>query len=108
MSCRNLVPLIFAGAFTLGLLGVILPDGLVGPARAQGTAAKTTLASGKVTAVGTTTIRIERTEYPLDQKVTVTDLLGRRRSLNEVQPGQDVRFHVEKGRIDQIVLILPS
>jgi len=64
--------------------------------------------SGHIRAVGSKTIRIDSKEYPLDPKVTITDLVKKHRSLKDLKPGTPVWFHLTKGRIDRIILDEPS
>lgn len=64
--------------------------------------------SGQVTAVHGGHIVIDGKEYALDADVTVIDDDGRPRTLKDFEVGSPVRFHLKRGRIDVLVLILPK
>ncbi len=66
------------------------------------------LQSGVVTSVGSGNLRIDGTDYPVDSQVTVSDDEGHPRELKAVAPEAQVRFHVQHGRIDQLVIVLPK
>jgi cytochrome oxidase Cu insertion factor (SCO1/SenC/PrrC family) len=64
--------------------------------------------SGQVTAVHGSRIVIDGREYELDADVTVVDDDGKSRTLKDLEAGSPVRFHLKRGRIDVLVLILPK
>ena len=66
------------------------------------------LQSGVVTSVGSGNLRIDGTDYPVASQVTVSDDEGHPRELKAVTPEAQVRFHVQHGRIDQLVIVLPK
>jgi hypothetical protein len=74
---------------------------------AQTTATTLTFQTGQVTAVGKTTIRINAREYSLSSEVVIRDDEGKPRELKDLTPGSDVKFHVKRDSIDQIILLLP-
>ncbi len=71
-------------------------------------ASSANLQSGVVTSVGSGNLRIDGTDYPVDAHVTVSDDEGHPRELKAVVPESQVRFHVQHGHIDQLVIVLPK
>ena len=94
------------------LLGSILvlsvPVGIATDGWAQVTSPGSTgeLRLGKVTAIGKKTIQIENKDYPLDPSVTIKDGVGAPQTLKDIRVGDPVRFHLKRGRIDQLILIM--
>ncbi len=72
-----------------------------------GTLGATTLLSGVVTGKTASGIQIDNKTYLLAPKVTVKDEDGRVMSLEDLVPGVEVRFHLKRGKIDRIIVILP-
>jgi hypothetical protein len=66
--------------------------------------------SGEVTAIGETTIQIDKQDYALLSDAVITDEEGKPRDRKELVPGTFVQFHVSarRGGIDQIIMILPK
>ncbi|MEW6543753.1 MAG: hypothetical protein AB1411_09085 [Nitrospirota bacterium] len=87
--------------------GTALVIGSGGFAQTTGTATTLTFQTGQVTAVGKTTIRINAREYSLSSEVVIRDDEGKPRELKDLTPGSDVKFHVKRDSIDQIILLLP-
>jgi hypothetical protein len=69
-------------------------------------ATDTAMPSGTVSSVSSNQIRINDTNYPLDAHVAVSDDEGHPHDLRAVVPDSQVRYHVQHGRVDQIVVIL--
>jgi hypothetical protein len=89
-------------------LSVPLPGLEVGTGKAYGQqdVSRTTLQSGEVTMNTGTNVVIGGRNYPLDPAVSVQDDEGRRRQINEIVPGMQVRFHVKGERIDLLIMVL--
>ena len=66
-----------------------------------------TLEPGEVTANHGEELVINNVRYSVLSSATVTDDEGNPRNLKEFIPGIQVRFHLKKGSIDQLVLMLP-
>jgi hypothetical protein len=66
------------------------------------------LQAGVVNAVGSRDIRINGVDYPMDANVDVTDDEGRPREIKLLVPETDIKFQVKKGRVTQIVIVLPK
>ncbi len=64
--------------------------------------------SGQVTAQQGRTVQINNQDYPLLEEVVITDDEGKPRSQKDLVPGTDVKFHVKRGSIDKIIVILPK
>ena len=73
-----------------------------------GTLGATTLLSGVVTGKTESGIQIDGRTYTLHSKVTVKDEEGEEMSLEDLVPGIEVRFHLKRGKIDQIIMIQPG
>jgi hypothetical protein len=99
----RVVRLLLLGSVLLGNL----PLGLVTDGWAQASSPGSTgeFLRGKVTAIGTTTIRIDTTDYLLDPAVSIKDGVGHPRMLKDITLGAPVRFHFKDKRIDVIILI---
>lgn len=63
---------------------------------------------GEVTGKRERALLINNKEYSVLTDVTVKDTASTSRALSDVVPGMEVRFHLRQGRIDQIIIILPS
>ncbi len=63
--------------------------------------------SGVVTAKTTSGIQINHRNYVMARTVTVTDDDGQTLTLADVGPGVEVKFHVKRGKIDELIVILP-
>ena len=72
--------------------------------RAQASAA---YKSGVVTAVSTSGIQINHQNYVMARNATVTDDEGQALDLADFGPGVEVKFHVKRGKIDELIVILP-
>lgn len=96
----------------LALVVVTGADQVLAPsqgwAQATATGSSANWPSGMVTGIGTNTIKIDNKNYPLDPKVTVKDQAGNPMTLKELRPGDQVKFHLHKGRIDQLEYQFPS
>jgi hypothetical protein len=65
--------------------------------------------SGDVTDIQEKAIQIDRIRYPLVESVIVMDQYERLVSVKDLVPGERVLFHLDSnGRIDRIVLLIPS
>ncbi len=62
---------------------------------------------GTVTAMRHQEIQVNLRNYPLRKKVRVRDDEGKLKDLRDVSKGSLVMFHLARGRVDQIILILP-
>lgn len=67
-----------------------------------------TLLTGMVTSVNSGQIRVNDTNYPLDAAVSVSDDEGHPRDLKAVVPETQILYHVHRGHVDQIVVVLPK
>ena len=63
---------------------------------------------GEVTDKRENVIRIDSKEYSFFADVIVKDQNLSPRALKDVVPGTQVMFHLKQGRIDQIIILLPS
>ena len=63
--------------------------------------------SGKVTAMRHQEIQVNLKNYRLHRTVKVQDDAGTLRELRDISKGSFVMFHLARGRVDQIILILP-
>jgi hypothetical protein len=63
---------------------------------------------GEVTAKRDNVVQINNTPYTLAQDVSITDDRMRPMELKDLMPGTPVMFHLRQGRIDRIVILLPS
>jgi hypothetical protein len=99
----RVVRLLLLGSVLLGNL----PLGLVTDGWAQASSPGSTgeFLIGKVTFIGTTTIRIDTADYPLDPAVRIKDGVGHPMRLKDITLGEPVRFHLKDKRIDVIILI---
>ena len=65
--------------------------------------------AGEVTGVQGAGIQINNTNYPILSAATITDQYENPVSLKDLSQGDRVLFHLDgKGRIDQLVLWIPS
>lgn len=67
-----------------------------------------TMQTGMVSSVNSGQIRVNDTNYPLDAAVSVSDDEGHSRDLKAVVPETQILYHVHRGHIDQIVVVLPK
>lgn len=100
------VALVILGGVPIG--GLTLNGGDEGLAQTSGSASLADFKSGQVTDKKGSHLEIDKKDYVLQAKVTVTDDEGKPRDLSEVVPGAMVQFHLKQGRIDQLVLLLPK
>ncbi len=63
---------------------------------------------GEVTGKRENILRIDSKEYSFFTDVIVKDQNLTPRTLQDVVPGTQVMFHLKQGRIDQIIILLPS
>lgn len=63
---------------------------------------------GEVTGKRENVIRIDTREYPFFADVIVKDQNLTPMAIKDVVPGIQVLFHLKQGRIDQIIILLPS
>ena len=63
---------------------------------------------GEVTDRRDNVIRIDSREYPFFADVIVKDQNLTPRALKDIVTGTQVMFHLKQGRIDQIIILLPS
>ena len=63
---------------------------------------------GEVTDKRENVIRIDSKEYSFGAGVIVKDQNLTSRDLKDVVPGTQVMFHLKQGRIDQIIILMPS
>lgn len=63
---------------------------------------------GEVTGKRENAIRIDSKEYSFFADVIVKDQNLTPMALKDVVPGTQVMFHLKQGRIDQIIILLPS
>ncbi len=98
---------------TVGVLimaGVLLGVAEGSRADTQGPDIRATLIMlqpGEVTANYGTEILIDNKRYTVLPSVTVSDDEGQPRDLKEAVPGTQVRFHLRKDGIDQLVIMMP-
>ncbi len=91
-----------------GMLFFLVSPVLPFPSGQDGvTLAATTFLSGVVTSKTGSGIRINDSTYDLDPNVTVKDDEGQVMSVEDVVPGSVVKFHLKRGKIDKIIVILP-
>jgi hypothetical protein len=62
--------------------------------------------SGQVTAKQGSTLQINNQNYTLAPEALIKDDEGKPRAEKDLTPGTEVRFHVKRGDIDQIVVVL--
>ncbi len=89
-----------------------VPFGSVDAGWAQGAgssslASSANFQSGQVTAKLPNGLQIDHKNYRLDTRVTITDDEGRTRELKDLVRGSLVQFHLKRGRVDKIILLLP-
>lgn len=103
-----------AGARGVGLVvflsasGLAVSDSARSWAETSSPQPRTGFQSGQVTGKQGHSIQINQREYLLDKEVTVKDDENRPRELNDIREGAEVLFHLQRDRIDQLVLILPK
>lgn len=90
----------------LGTLIVISTSGIVA-AQKEGSGIEDFVV-GEVTGKRENLIRIDSKEYSFFADVIVKDQTMTPRTLQDVVPGTQVMFHLKQGRIDQIIILLPS
>ncbi len=94
--------------FVTGILSFAgLSIGTVQSVQAGGPTATAEFLSGSVTGKSGSGIQINNKNYGLHKKVTVEDNEGYPRSLKELEVDSQVKFHLKKGKIDKIILVLP-
>jgi hypothetical protein len=64
--------------------------------------------SGQVTAKQGNSLQINKQSYSLHPEVIITDDEGKPRNEKDLVPGVEVRFHLKRGIIDQVIVILPK
>lgn len=68
--------------------------------------ATATFLSGVVTAKSARILQVNNTNYVLHKEMRVQDDEGRIRTLNDLRRGSHVQFHLNRGKVDQVILIL--
>ncbi len=63
---------------------------------------------GKVTAMRHQEIQVNLKNYRLHRTVTVQDDAGGKKDLGDISKGAFVMFHLKRGSVDRIILILPQ
>lgn len=63
---------------------------------------------GHVTGKRENLLQIDNKEYPFFADVIVKDQNLTPMALKDIVPGTQVMFHLKQGRIDQIIILLPS
>ena len=64
---------------------------------------------GTVEAIAERSLRIDRNEYGLTEKLEVTDQYLRPVHLKDVEKGQDVYYRLDhKNRVDKVIVLIPS
>lgn len=64
---------------------------------------------GTVDAIAERSLRIDRNEYGLTEKLEVTDQYLRPVHLKDVEKGQDVYYRLDhKNRVDKVIVLIPS
>ncbi len=91
-------------AWVLLLAGCLVIGSLAG-AFAEGVPPGFTM--GKVTAMRHQEIQVNLKNYRLHRTVKVKDDEGKQRELKDISKGSHVMLHLARGRVDQIILILP-
>ena len=93
---------------------ILLMVGSVPAVGASGSWAQTTspestvsFQSGQVTAKQGSILQINNQNYTLAPEAIIKDDEGKPRGEKDLTPGTEVRFHVKRGDIDQIVVVLP-
>lgn len=99
---------VFATAVLLLVNLPTLPTAAVAMAASIDASETDSFERGEVTAKRERALLINNKEYSLLAEVTVKDTASMPRALNDVVPGMEVLFHLRQGRIDQIIIILPS
>ncbi len=92
-------------AWVLVLAGCLVIGSLAG-AFAEGVPPGFTM--GKVTAMRHQEIQVNLKNYRLHRTVTVQDDAGGKKDLGDISKGAFVMFHLKRGSIDRIILILPQ
>ena len=65
-----------------------------------------TLITGKVTGIVPNGIQIDKRNYQLDPEVKVETSEGAAFDINKLPEGAIVKYHLEEGKVDRIVLVL--
>ncbi len=98
----------FAHLLLAALLLIALPAmGLTQQGRPGQPVAQAEYRTGVVTANNGTVLHIDGRAYRLHPSVTVTDEDGSVYAVEDLKRGEQIKFHLRKRRIDQIVWILP-
>ncbi len=110
---NNQQSLMSMGVWARGLRVVVLVLVAVGfsghaSAKSGDTEGLSVSQKGVITAVETKSIKIENRDYPLSRNVIIKLDAGATRTLSYLKPGQEVQFHLNRGRIDQIIILQPS
>ncbi len=100
-------------AIAIGLMVVMIDmisihGGPSWSADTTGTTSTVTFKSGQVTAKHGTIVEIGGVAYSMDAEATIKDDEERPRTLNDVKVGAEVKFHLKRDKIDQLILLLPK
>jgi hypothetical protein len=64
---------------------------------------------GTIDAIAEQSLRIDRNEYGITEKLEVTDQYRRPVHLKDIEKGQDIYFRLDhKSRVDKVIVIIPS
>lgn len=64
---------------------------------------------GTIDAIAEQSLRIDRNEYGITEKLEVTDQYRRPVYLKDIEKGQDVYFRLDyKNRVDKVIVLIPS
>jgi hypothetical protein len=64
---------------------------------------------GTIDAIAGQSLRIDRNEYGVTEKLEITDQYRRPVHLKDIENGQDVYFRLDhKNRVDKVIVIIPS
>lgn len=93
-----------------GLLGVLAIIGVAATSWAQtpDSSSNTGFQTGQVVSTGDKHMVIDHKSYAVSSEVKVTDDEGGPREYKQVGPDQIVMFHLKKGQIDQLIIVLPK
>ena len=95
---------------TWGLLGVLAIIGVSATSWAQtpDSSSNAGFQTGQVVSAGDKQMVIDHKSYAVGSEVKVTDDEGGSREYKQVGPDQIVMFHLKKGQIDQLIIVLPK
>ncbi len=102
-SWRKVLGPVLVVALFLGALAA----GPVGASDRSGRSGATAFLSGVVTGEDRSGIRINDRTYALDSRATLTDEEGEEVDWSQLVRDVPVKFHLRRGKIDQIIVFLP-